>query len=46
MQRVGTEVYRGHGFISSWFATVYSWAWEANYKIIDQPVREWVTASI
>ena len=24
---------------------MYSWAWEANYKIIDQPVRERVTDS-
>ena len=24
---------------------MYSWAWEANYKITDQPVRERVTAS-
>ena len=24
---------------------VYSLAWECNYKLNDQPVREWVTAS-
>ena len=27
------------------FTTMYSWACEANYKIIDQPIRERVTAS-
>ena len=25
---------------------VYSWAWECNYKLNDQPVRERVTASL
>ena len=42
MQRVGMEVLRGHGLISSWFATMYSCVWGANYKIIDQPVSEFV----
>ena len=24
---------------------VYSWAWECNHKLNDQPIREWDTAS-
>ena len=24
---------------------VYSWAWECNYKLNDQTICEWVTAS-
>ena len=31
--------------MSSWFTRMHSWAWKANYKINDQPVREQFTAS-
>ena len=40
MQKVGTEVYWGHGFM---VAMKYSGAWESNRKI-NQPVCEWVMA--
>ena len=32
--------------MASWYSKMYSWGWEDIFKINDQPVREWVMASL